>query len=58
MSSSVQREGLGMNLMSQTTCAPAAVRLFTAIANWPAASVADARKHRTGARFPSEELMG
>ncbi len=58
MISTVQREGLGMNLMSQASYCPAARSLFTAIANWPAASVADARKHRTGAGFPSEELMG
>ncbi len=55
MSGNVQREGVGMMTMSLVAYCPAACSLF-AIANWPVAVAA--RKHRTRARFPSEELMG
>lgn len=58
MKRTVQRERGGMKSMSLAVYCPAVCGLFTEIANWPAATVADARKHRTGARFPSEELMG
>lgn len=56
MSGSVQHEGVGMMIMSLVAYCPAASRSLFAIANWPA-TVAT-RKHRTDARFPSEELMG
>jgi len=55
MSGNVQHAGVGMVSMSLVAYCPAARSLF-AIANWPAAVAT--RKHRTRARFPSEELMG